>query len=110
MSTFPTFSELETEKLDKEEVYQEMAKKAAELLRDRNGDLLLQVKIKGSGHGFYWSPSKKGLIFVPREAEYYYISWKKDDKGRRYLYMPHFFSGGIIICVEPEDIEFLGFN
>ncbi len=54
--------------------------------------------------------SKKGLIFVPREAEYYYVSWKKDEKGRRYLYMPHFFSGGIIICVEPEDIEFLGFN
>jgi hypothetical protein len=26
MSIFPTFSELETEKLDKEEVYQEMAK------------------------------------------------------------------------------------
>jgi hypothetical protein len=110
MSILPTFSELGLDKIDKEEVYQEMAKKAAELLRDKNGDLLIQVKIKGTGHGFYWSPSKKGLIFVPRDAEYYYISWKKDDKGRCYLYLPHFFSGGIVICVEPEDIEFLGFN
>ena len=74
MSILPTFSELGLDKIDKEEVYQEMAKKAAELLRDKNGDLLIQVKIKGTGHGFYWSPSKKGLIFVPRDAEYYYIS------------------------------------
>jgi hypothetical protein len=104
------FSEIETEKIDKEEIYQEMAKKAGELLKDKGGHPLIQVKIKGKGNGFYWSPSKKGLIFVPRDAEYYYISWKKDDKGRCYLYLPHFFSGGIVICVEPEEIEFFGFN
>lgn len=110
MSKFPMFSDIETDKLDKEDIYQEIAIKAAELLRDANGDLLIQVKIKGEGNGFYWSPSKKGLVFVPRKAEYYYVSWKKDEKGRCYLYLPHFFSSGIVICVEPEEIEFLGFN
>ncbi len=56
MSILPTFSELGTEQLDKEEIYQEMAAKAAELLKDKGGHPLLQVKIKGSGHGFYWYP------------------------------------------------------
>ena len=110
MSTLPTFSELGLDKLDKDDIYQEMAAKAAELLKDKSGNLLLNVKIKGQGNGFYWSPSKSGLVFVPRDAEYYYVSWKKDDKGRCYLYLPHFFSGGIVICVEPEEIEFLGHN
>ena len=110
MSILPTFSELGLDKLDKDDIYQEMAAKAAELLKDKSGNLLLNVKIKGQGNGFYWSPSKSGLVFVPRDAEYYYVSWKKDDKGRCYLYLPHFFSGGIVICVEPEEIEFLGHN
>ena len=110
MSTLPTFSELGLDKLDKDDIYQEMAAKAAELLKDKGGHPLLQVIIKGTGHGFYWSPSKNGHILVPRDGEYYYVSWKKDDKGRSYLYMPHFFSGGIVICVEPEEIAFFGFN
>jgi hypothetical protein len=91
-------------------IYQDLATKAAELLKDKQGNLLITVKIKGTGHGFYWSPNKKGLIFVPRDAEYYYIDWKKDDKGRSFLFLPHFLTSGVIICVEPEEIEFLGHN
>ena len=94
----------------KMKLYQDLAVKQSELLKDKQGNLLIQVKIKGTGHGFYWSPSKKGLVFVPRDAEYYYISWKKDEKGRCYLFLPHFLTSGIVICVEPEEIEFLGFN
>ena len=53
MSILPTFSELGLDKLDKDDIYQEMAAKAAELLKDKGGHPLLQVKIKGHGYFQY---------------------------------------------------------
>ena len=40
----------------KMKLYQDLAVKQSELLKDKQGNLLIQVKIKGTGHGFYWSP------------------------------------------------------
>lgn len=113
MFVLPQFSAKKDDEDKKEttiKLYHDLAEKAAELLKDKQGNLLLTVKIKGTGHGFYWSPSKKSLIFVPREAEYYYLPWKKDEKNRCYLFLPHFLTSGIVICVKPEEIEFLGHN
>jgi len=93
-----------------EETILELAKKAAHTLRTKAGDLMITANIKGSGMGYYWSPYDKKIILVPRKAEYYVLPWQKDEKGRKYLYLPHYLTSGTIVCVDADEIDFLGFN
>ena len=87
-----------------------LAKKAANSLKSKDGDLLPMVKIKGKGPGYYWSPYEKKIILVPRDAEFYFLPWQKDEKGRNYLFLPYYLTGGTIINVEFDEIEWVGFN
>ena len=96
MNTIPTFSELEIDKTDKDDIYQEMAKKASELLKDKNGNPLLQVKIKGNGHGFYWSPSKN--VCSKRRRILLYIMEKGSKGSMLPLYASFFFRWYSYLC------------
>ena len=93
-----------------EEPILDLAKQAAKTLCTKSGDLMLSVRLKGEGLGYYSAPYDKKLILVPRQAEYYYLPWQSDEKGRKYLFLPYYLSSGTVICVEPEDIVLLGFN
>ena len=110
MSSFITFSGSKSKKKTTEELYNDLAIKASEFLKDKSGKLLILVQIKGEGLSYYWSPSDKKLSLVPRKAEWYYLPWEKDEKGRVYLYCPNLLTSGIVICVDPEEIEILGLN
>jgi len=110
MSEFITFSSQNKVKKTTEKIYEDLAIKASEYLKDKSGKALHSVRIKGDGLGYYWSPSDKKLILVPKSAEYYYLPWEKDEKGRIFLFLPSFLTSGLVICVDPDDIEVLGFN
>ena len=86
------------------------AVKAAEFLKSKQGELLKTVHLKGQSSGYYWSESEKKLILVPRKAEYYLLPWEKDEIGRVFLFLPHFLLSGVIIAVDPDEIEELGYN
>ena len=110
MSTYITLSGSNKHNKTTKELYGDLAKKAAEFLKSKDGNLLVLAILKGQGLGYYWSPSNKGLVLVPRNAEWYYLPWKKDEKGRVYLYSPHLLTSGVVICADPEEITVLGLN
>lgn len=88
----------------------DLAIAASKFLKDKGGKLLPLVHIKGKGHGYFWSVSSNKLVLVPRRAEFYMLPWKKDEKGRYYLFLPCFLTNGTVICVYPDEIEYLGLN
>jgi hypothetical protein len=79
-------------------------------MKSKSGNLLPSVKLKGKGGGYYYSASDKSFVYMDRGAELYLLPWKRDEKGRLYLYSPYTFKQGIIILVEEDDIILLGFN
>ncbi len=87
-----------------------LAIKGSKFLKSKNGSLLKIVTLKGQKHGYYWSPSEKKLILVPRKAEYYLLAWEKDEKGRVSLFLPQLSVGGVIISVFEDEIDFSGYN
>ena len=110
MYNFSTLSLNDELKKTSKKIYEDLAIKAAEYLKDKSGKLLTLANIKGENLGYYWSPSEKKLVLVPRRTDYYVLPWKKDEKGRLFLFLPHFLTSGIVICVDEDEIELLGFN
>ena len=97
-------------KKDKKIDFNVLAAKAAKYLQSKGGELLLTAKLKGEGCGYYWSESEKKIILVPRRAEYYILPWGIDEYNRQYLFLPQFLLSGVIICVDSDEIEVLGYN
>ena len=89
---------------------QALVEKLEKFMVSKTGNLLPSVKLKGEGGGYYYSPSDRSFVFVGRNSELYLLPWKRDDKGRLYVYSPYTFKQGIIILVEEEEVELLGFN
>jgi hypothetical protein len=98
------------ENKDVTETINEIAIKAADYLKGKDGYLYKLVHIKGENHGYYWSPLSKKMILVPRRAEFYLLPLEKDEKDRYFLFLPHFLTTGVVICVPFDEIEYLGFN
>ena len=84
--------------------------KLEKFLVSKGGNLLPSVKLKGKGGGYYYSAGDKTFIYMDRGAELYLLPWKRDDKGRLYLYSPYTFKQGMIILAEEDEIILLGFN
>ena len=84
--------------------------KLEKFMVSKGGNLLPSVKLKGKGGGYYYSASDKSFIYMDRNAELYLLPWKRDEKGRLYLYSPYTFKQGVIILAEEDEIILIGFN
>ncbi len=84
--------------------------KLEKFLKSKEGNLLPSVKLKGKGGGYYYSASDKSFVYLDRDSELYLLPWKRDEKGRLYLYSPYTFKQGMIIVAEEDEIILLGFN
>ena len=89
---------------------QALAEKLEKFMVSKGGNLLPSVKLKGKGGSYYYSASDKGFVYVDKDSELYLLPWKRDEKGRLYLYSPYTFKQGVIILAEEDDIVLLGFN
>ena len=101
-----TLQEEEPLSLSAKALYEKLEK----FLKSKSGNLLPSVKLKGEAGGYYYSVSDKRFVYVDRNSELYLLPWKKDEKGRLYLYSPYTFKQGMIIVAEEEEIILLGFN
>ena len=87
-----------------------LALKLAKMIQKDDGTLLEPVKIKGKGIGYYYSYNDKAFIPVPRNSEYYLVPWQSEDPNICYIYAHHNWFIGIILKINKEEIEFVGFN
>ena len=71
----------------------------SKFIMDSKDNLLPQVRIKGSGYGYYYSMSDKKTILIPRNSEYYLISDKKDNLGRLRVYCHYKFMSGAVFLI-----------
>ena len=90
---------------------EEIAERFLEFMNDGKGKFLEVVRIKGSGHGFYYSASAKKLLFLPRNRDFLVVpNSKPDEMGRIMVFMPDGIISGDIILLHPDEIEPLGEN
>ena len=87
-----------------------LAEKLAKFLKNDNGELLEPVRIKGKGVGYYYSHNDKRFIPAARNREYYLIPWDDEDPSKCYIYSHYNWMVGVILKVNKEEIEFIGFN
>jgi len=97
-------------KTSQEEKNLHYADTLSQFIKDSAGNPFEQVKIKGSGYGYYYSMSDKKPILVPRAGEYYLISEIPDKKGNVRVYSHYKFNTGVVLLVPKEEIERIGWN
>lgn len=91
--------------------YIKLAARMASFIKNKKGDCLYTVKIKGNGKGFYWSLSDKAFVFIEKSADFYWVDKiKKDDKDRYCLFTPYTFGLGLLIMVPEDEIQWIGLN
>tara|TARA_R110002074_G_scaffold77715_1_gene176190 strand:- start:19 stop:336 length:318 start_codon:yes stop_codon:yes gene_type:complete len=91
--------------------YVKLAARLAGFIKNKQGDCLYTVKIKGKGKGFYWSLSDKAFVWIDKGSDFYWVDKvKKDEKGRYCLFTPHTFGSGILIMVPEKEILWVGLN
>lgn len=90
--------------VDKERILQIVRQISGQGL-DKSKNLIPPVKLKGTGFGFYWCPTKKSLVKVNRGIVIYIISYEMDEKDRILAY-----DGVQMIAVHPDEIEEVGFD
>ena len=89
---------------------QELKKLEETLSKEKSERNLLElVVIKGDGYGFYWSPQKKEFVRVNRKSELYLYPNSDCPEGKKYIFMP-VDKSGVIVEVDEEDIQLIGFN
>lgn len=96
--------------LTQEDKNLQQAELLSKFIKDSQDNLLPQVRIKGSGYGYYYSLSDKKTIMVPRNSEYYLISNKKDSLGRLKVYSHYKFMSGAVFLIPEDEIELIGWN
>mgnify|MGYP003134729295 FL=1 len=91
--------------------YIKLAARMAGFIKNKQGDCLYTVKIKGIGKGFYWSLSDKRFIWIDKSADFYWVDKvKKDDRDRYCLFTPHTFGLGVLLMVPEDEILWIGLN
>jgi hypothetical protein len=91
--------------------YIKLAARMASFIKNKRGDCLYTVKIKGKGKGFYWSLSDKAFIWIDKGADFYWVDKvKKDDRGRYCLFAPYTFGIGVLVMVPEDEINWIGLN
>ena len=89
-----------------------MANRLFHLQKDKEGNLLEPVILKGKGsHGTYWAQSDKRFVKVARRSSHYLVPWRDpEDEKARFIYTHHIAHAGVIIRVEKDDYYHIGFN
>ena len=91
--------------------YIKLAARMASFIKNKQGDCLYSVKIKGKGKGFYWSLSDKCFIWIDKSADFYWVDKvRKDERGRYCLFTPHTFGLGVLLMVPEDEILWIGLN
>ena len=91
--------------------YVKLAARMAGFIKNKQGDCLYAVKIKGTGKAFYWSLSDKAFIWMDKGSDFYWVDKvKKDDQGRYCFFTPHTFGLGVLIMVPEDEIQWIGLN
>ena len=91
--------------------YIKLAARMAAFIKNKQGETLFTVKIKGKGKGFYWSLSDKAFIYVDKSADFYWVDKiKKDDRGRLCVFTPYTFGLGLLLMVPEDEIQWIGLN
>ena len=91
--------------------YIKLAARMAGFIKNKQGECLYTVKIKGSGGGYYYSLSDKGFVWVNKGGDFYWVnSVVKDKMGRYALFSHHTFGMGMIFLVPEDEIEWIGLN
>jgi sucrose-6-phosphate hydrolase SacC (GH32 family) len=103
-----SFEEDETEYITN---YIKLAARMASFIKNKRGDCLYTLKIKGNGKGFYFSLSDKRFLWIDKGADFYWVdSIKKDEKGRYCLFTPYTFGMGVLLLVPEDEILWVGLN
>jgi len=87
-----------------------LAQKLAKFLQNDDGTLLEPVKLKGKGMGYYYSHNDRRFIPAPRDGEYYLLPWASDDPSECYIYTHYTWMIGVILKVNKDEIQHIGFN
>ena len=88
-----------------------LALKLSQFIKDKEGNALPPVKIKGTGQGYYFSINHKKLIRVSRDAEFYLLPWANIEDDRKcYVYTHYNWMIGCIFLVYKTDIRHIGSN
>jgi len=91
--------------------YVKLAARMAALIKNKQGEGLYTVKIKGNGKGFYWSLSDKSFVWIDRGSDFYWVDKvKRDDRNRYCLFTPYIFGLGVLLMVPEEEIVWIGHN
>ena len=91
--------------------YIKLAARMSNFLKSKKGELLIAVRIKGEGKGYYWSISDRGFVLVEKSVDFYWVDKvPKDEKGRFCLFTPYTFGMGMVILVPEKEIEWIGYN
>ena len=91
--------------------YIKLAARMAGFIKNKRGDCLFTVKIKGKGKVFYWNMSDRCFTWVDKSSDFYWVDKiPKDEKGRYCLFTPHTFGMGILLMVPEEEVEWIGLN
>ena len=82
--------------------YIKLAARMAGFIKNKKGDCLYTVKIKGQGKCFLW---------IDKGADFYWVdSVRKDSQGRYCLFTPYTFGMGVLLMVPEEEILWVGLN
>jgi hypothetical protein len=80
-------------------------------IKNKQGDCLYTVKIKGKGKGFYWSLSDRCFLWIDKGADFYWVDKvRKDEQGRYCLFTPHTFGIGVLLMVPEDELLWIGLN
>ena len=69
-------------------------------------EAIAPVIIRGSGHLWAYDPFNRNMVRVERGSIVYVLEENYDAQGRTLIYC----KTSDIICIDPEDIEEIGFN
>tara|TARA_Y100000593_G_scaffold39148_1_gene75646 strand:+ start:1254 stop:1544 length:291 start_codon:yes stop_codon:yes gene_type:complete len=88
------------------ELIKRLTKQLAGEADPKQGDLLPHYTIKGSGDGYFFSYIDRNFIKIPRNTEVFVLAENFDRSGRSLVYT---FSHEIIL-IEPDELDYIGFN
>ena len=110
MDSLTSIYESKNPLLTQEDKNLQQAELLSKFIKDSQDNLLPQVRIKGSGYGYYYSLSDKKTVLIPKNSEYYLISNKKDNLGRLKVYSHYKFMSGAVLLIPEDEIEVIGWN